>query len=56
WIKLEDGGPVYYNHERVGKNGRIIKFLKFRTMVVGAEAMKKSLLSYNDRVQARFSK
>lgn len=36
-IKLGDGGPVFYGQERVGRNGRIFKALKFRSMVVEAE-------------------
>jgi lipopolysaccharide/colanic/teichoic acid biosynthesis glycosyltransferase len=36
-IKLEDGGPVFYRQQRVGKDGRDFELLKLRTMVVGAE-------------------
>ncbi len=36
-IKLEDGGPVLYRQERVGKDGEPFELLKLRTMVVGAE-------------------
>jgi lipopolysaccharide/colanic/teichoic acid biosynthesis glycosyltransferase len=36
-IKLEDGGPVFYTQERVGRNGRVFNVLKFRSMVVNAE-------------------
>jgi exopolysaccharide biosynthesis polyprenyl glycosylphosphotransferase len=31
-IKIEDGGPVHFFQERVGKNNAIIKIMKFRTM------------------------
>lgn len=37
-IKLEDGGPVLFSQERLTKNGRIFKLLKFRSMRVDAEA------------------
>ena len=37
-IKLEDGGPVFYRQERVGKDGRIFSAMKFRSMVPNAEA------------------
>jgi len=37
-IKLEDGGPVLFPQERVGRGGRIFKALKFRSMVPDAEA------------------
>lgn len=36
-IKLQDGGPVFYAQERVGKGGRIFKALKFRSMIKDAE-------------------
>jgi lipopolysaccharide/colanic/teichoic acid biosynthesis glycosyltransferase len=48
-IKLEDGGPVFYITRRIGKNGRPIRFYKFRTMVVGADLLKTQLLQYNER-------
>ena len=36
-IKLEDRGPVFYLQERVGKNGKIFRVIKFRSMIVNAE-------------------
>ena len=36
-IKLEDGGPVLYRQQRVGKDGVDFELLKLRTMRVGAE-------------------
>jgi lipopolysaccharide/colanic/teichoic acid biosynthesis glycosyltransferase len=36
-IWLDDRGPVFYKQERVGKNGRIFKALKFRSMRTDAE-------------------
>jgi lipopolysaccharide/colanic/teichoic acid biosynthesis glycosyltransferase len=37
-IKIEDGGPVFFSQERVGWGGRRFEALKFRSMVVNAEA------------------
>ncbi|HEY7913296.1 MAG TPA: TIGR03013 family XrtA/PEP-CTERM system glycosyltransferase [Blastocatellia bacterium] len=37
-IKLDSAGSVFYAQERVGKNGRRFKMIKFRSMRVGAEA------------------
>ncbi|MFH0846332.1 MAG: exopolysaccharide biosynthesis polyprenyl glycosylphosphotransferase [Patescibacteria group bacterium] len=31
-IKMEDGGPIFYFPERIGKNNGIISLFKFRTM------------------------
>lgn len=36
-IMLEDGLPIFYYQERVGRNGRIFKAIKFRSMVKDAE-------------------
>jgi len=36
-IKFDDGGPVLYVQNRAGKDGKIFRCYKFRTMVVGAE-------------------
>ena len=33
-IKLTSKGPIFYIQERVGKDGRIFKMIKFRTMYV----------------------
>lgn len=37
-IWLGDRGPVFYTQERVGRRGRLFKVIKFRTMIVDAEA------------------
>jgi exopolysaccharide biosynthesis polyprenyl glycosylphosphotransferase len=37
-IKLDSHGPVFFKQERVGLNKRRFKILKFRTMVIEAEA------------------
>jgi len=48
-IKLEDGGPIFYLSKRVGINGKIIKFYKFRSMIFNAQKLKQKLLKYNER-------
>ena len=37
-IKLTDRGPVLFSQQRVGRDGKIFQMLKFRSMVVDAEA------------------
>lgn len=34
---LKENGPVFFCQERIGKDGKIFKMYKYRTMVVGAE-------------------
>ena len=47
-IRLEGPGPVLFRQTRVGRDGRPLQMLKFRTMVVGAEAMQEQLRSLNE--------
>ncbi|MDK7203417.1 sugar transferase [Streptococcus sp. UMB1203] len=42
-----DGGPAIFAQDRVGRNGRVFKFYKFRSMRVDAEEIKKDLMSQN---------
>jgi len=37
-IKLEDGGPVFFSQPRVGLRGRPFDAIKFRSMIIDAEA------------------
>lgn len=46
-VKLSDAGPVFFRQRRVGLNGRVFDFYKFRSMVVDAEAKKATLLQHN---------
>lgn len=41
-IKIDSKGPVLFAHKRIGKNGKMIKIYKFRTMFENAEDMIKS--------------
>jgi lipopolysaccharide/colanic/teichoic acid biosynthesis glycosyltransferase len=36
-IRREDGGPVFYRQERIGRDGAPFRVLKLRTMIVDAE-------------------
>jgi exopolysaccharide biosynthesis polyprenyl glycosylphosphotransferase len=37
-IKLESPGPILYTQDRVGRDGKVFRILKFRSMKAGAEA------------------
>ncbi|TMM51050.1 sugar transferase [Sulfitobacter sabulilitoris] len=50
-ILISEGGPVFFAHKRVGKDGREFNCLKFRTMAVDAEERLAALLE-NDREAA----
>ncbi|WP_166241162.1 sugar transferase [Paenibacillus turpanensis] len=47
-IKLDSKGPIFYKQKRIGKNGKPLQMLKFRSMVLNAETQLQSLLEKND--------
>ncbi len=47
-IKLDSPGPVFFRQTRVGRDGDHFSILKFRTMVDGADAMKRDLIELNE--------
>ncbi|MDD3276809.1 MAG: sugar transferase [Kiritimatiellales bacterium] len=48
FIVIEDGWPVLYVQQRVGINGRIFNFYKFRSMRRGADRIKEQLMAQNE--------
>ena len=43
-IKHKENGPIFYVQERIGKNGKIFKMYKFRTMVNNADEKLENML------------
>jgi lipopolysaccharide/colanic/teichoic acid biosynthesis glycosyltransferase len=48
-IQIDSKGPVFYGAQRVGKDGRLFRCYKLRTMVPEADALKPSLRRNNER-------
>lgn len=48
-IKLDSRGPVLFKQDRVGENGRIFKFYKFRSMIHEAESKRDALARLNEQ-------
>jgi len=47
-ILATNGRPIIYSQERVGLSGKKFRFIKFRTMVVGADSMRADVLGTPD--------
>jgi exopolysaccharide biosynthesis polyprenyl glycosylphosphotransferase len=47
-IRISDRGPALFTQLRVGKDGRVFRIYKFRTMVVDAERRRKQLADGDD--------
>lgn len=47
-IKLDSRGPVFFFQERVGRDGRLFKMVKFRSMRTDAEQQLAALRSHNE--------
>lgn len=47
-IKLDSKGPIFFVQDRSGKNGKLFKFVKFRTMVENAAEIGPQITQKND--------
>lgn len=47
-VRLDSPGPVFFRQPRVGKNGKLFRIYKFRTMVENADALGPSITAHND--------
>ena len=48
-IKLDTRGPVFFKQDRVGRDGKLFKFYKFRSMLHGADKKKEELGDQNEQ-------
>lgn len=53
-IRLESPGPAIFRQERIGKDGKVFEFLKFRSMCLGAEHTGTGV--YSDRNDTRVTR
>ena len=53
-VRLSSRGPAIFRQARVGRHGRVYHIYKFRTMVVGAEAMLADYLAREPEAAAQY--
>lgn len=46
-IYIQSPGPIFFSQNRIGRNGKVIKIYKFRSMYLDAEERKEALMSQN---------
>lgn len=49
-IKISDPGPIFYYAKRVGKDNKVFRMYKFRSMRIDKDANEKSLRPNQDRI------
>ena len=50
----KDTGPIFYTQQRIGKNGKIFKMYKYRSMVVDAEKKLEEYLAQNEEAREEY--
>lgn len=51
-----DKGPIFFTQDRIGKDGKTFKMLKYRSMVIGAEEKLKEYLKNNEEARIEYKK
>lgn len=50
----KDKGPLFYSQKRIGKDGKIFKMYKYRSMVVGADEKLEEYLNENEDARKEY--
>ena len=54
--KITSKGPIFYGHKRIGKNGKVIKCWKFRSMCVNSQEILEKILATDPVRRAEWEK
>jgi len=54
WIKIASPGPVFFGHKRIGREERVFKAWKFRTMVANAEQVLEDCLTKDPEMRRQW--
>ncbi|MCD7893366.1 MAG: sugar transferase [Erysipelotrichaceae bacterium] len=55
-IKVDDNGPVFYKHMRVGKNGKPLGVYKFRSMTTKYKTFDEFYVTLSDEQKKRMGR
>lgn len=55
-IMDNDKGPLFFSQDRIGKDGKLFKMYKFRTMVVGADEELEKILKEDKEARKEYEK
>ena len=55
-VFMQDGGPVIFAHRRIGRDGRVFRCFKFRSMAIDAEERLQALLASDPRARAEWAR
>ena len=53
-LVTKDKGPIFYTQNRIGKDGKVFKMYKFRSMVVGADDILQEYLDSNKEANEEY--
>ena len=53
-VILKDKGPIIYTQNRIGKDGKVFKMYKYRSMVVGADEILEKYLAENEEAREEY--
>lgn len=52
----KDKGPLFFSQDRIGKDGKLFRMYKFRTMIVGADEELEKLLKNDEEARIEYEK
>ena len=55
-ILHEDDDPIFYEQLRIGKDGKVFRMYKYRSMVIGADEKLSTYLKENEEARKEYSK